>query len=251
MTKERLMIFTIAIAATVGAIFCWYYYRNKSISHKETVPAILETEDVNEDMVDPIKLDSFDVARYLTVEKVVRTQTEMEDGTVETQYDSYLLSDIDMKNGVDETTDYSDASVGDGFEIEQGRATSFESEFGFDYKELDETGFYEKLLSVTGINGSLVNVSFDEDTNELIGQKIYVLNDKCDVIDNLMMNVSYDELLSSAVSYQTKEDVDGVIIPDYFTAVVQYRVNGMTVTKNLFLQVTINMETEVLDEVEE
>lgn len=251
MTKERLMIFTIAIAATVGAVFCWYYYRNKPISHKETVSAILETEDVNEDMVDPIKLDSFDVARYLTVEKVVRTQTEMEDGTVETQYDSYLLSDIDMKNGVDETTDYSDASVGDGFEIEQGRATSFESELGFDYKKLDETGFYEKLLSVIGINGSLDNVSFDEDTNELTGQKIYVLNDKCDVIDNLMMNVSYDELLSSAVSYQAKEGIDGVIIPDYFTAVVQYRVNGMTVTKNLFLQVTINTETEVLDEVEE
>ena len=251
MTKERLMIFTIAIAATVGAVFCWYYYRNKPISHKETVSAILETEDVNEDMVDLIELDSFDVARYLTVEKVVRTQTEMEDGTVETQYDSYLLSDIDMKNGVDETTDYSDASVGDGFEIEQGRATSFESELGFDYKKLDETGFYEKLLSVIGINGSLDNVSFDEDTNELTGQKIYVLNDKCDVIDNLMMNVSYDELLSSAVSYQAKEDVDGVIIPDYFTAVVQYRVNGMTVTKNLFLQVTINTETEVLDEVEE
>lgn len=245
------MIFTIAIAATVGAVFCWYYYRNKPISHKETVSAILETEDVNEDMVDLIELDSFDVARYLTVEKVVRTQTEMEDGTVETQYDSYLLSDIDMKNGVDETTDYSDASVGDGFEIEQGRATSFESELGFDYKKLDEPGFYEKLLSVIGINGSLDNVSFDEDTNELTGQKIYVLNDKCDVIDNLMMNVSYDELLSSAVSYQAKEGIDGVIIPDYFTAVVQYRVNGMTVTKNLFLQVTINTETEVLDEVEE
>ena len=245
------MIFTIAIAATVGAIFCWYYYRNKPISHKETVSAILETEDVNEDMVDPIKLDSFDVARYLTVEKVVRTQTEMEDGTVETQYDSYLLSDMDLKNRTDETMDYSEASVGEGFEIDKGKQTDFISEFGIDYKQISGDEVYEQLLSTMGIKENLNEVAFDQDTYEKTEQRTYVLDQSSDVIDKLIQGVEYDELISSKVFYQVVEDEGKSQVPDYFVAFVQYKMDGQIITKNLFLQVTINPEVEVLDETKE
>lgn len=248
------MIFIIAVAVTVGAVFCWYYYGNKGIAHKTTQPTAIEIQDEeeNETIIDDrIDLNQYEAARYLTVENVIRTQIEHEDGTVETQYYSYLLSDIDLKNGTDETTDYSNASVGDGFEIEQGRTTDFMSEFGFDYKQMSGKEVYEKLLEVTGISGAYDKASFDQDTYDKTGQKTYVLEDKGDVIDKLMENVSYEELISSKVFYQTVELDDGDLIPDYYVAIIQYKSEGEIVTKNLFLQVTINPELEVVDESKE
>lgn len=254
MTKERIMIFTIAIVVTVGAIFCLYYYKGKLISHKEKGSTITETKemkDIDENIVDPIEFSPFESARYLTVEKAIRIQTEKEGGTVETQYDSYLLSDIDLKSGTDETTDYSYASVGEGFEIEQGRATDFISEFGFDYKQMSGVEVYEKLLKITGINSDFDKLIFDQDTYDRTGQEIYVLEEEGYVTDKLMQGVGYDELISSKVFFQIRKNSDEVTIPDYFAAVVQYRIKGQIITKNLFLQVTINQEVEVSDEIKE
>ncbi|SHJ62161.1 hypothetical protein [Parasporobacterium paucivorans] len=254
MTKENIMIFTIVMAVTIGAVFCWCYYGNKVTSHKTTSPTTIETgeaeemETIIDDRIDFIPYES---ASYLTVEKVIRTQVEREDGTVETQYDSYLLSDIDLKNGTDETTDYSNASVGDGFEIGNGRTTDFISEFGFDYKQMSGAEVYEQLLDKIGITRDFDAAVFDQDTYEKTGQKTYVLDQGCDVTDKLIKGVDYDELISSKVFYQITGSKEDSRIPDYFVAITQYKVDGQLVTKNLFLQVTINPEMEVPDESKE
>ena len=252
MTKDNIMIFTIVIAVTIGAIFCWYYYGNKATSHKTTSPVTMEekTEDKGH-ISDQINFKPYNSARYLTVEKVIRTQTERTDGTVETQYDSYLLSDIDLKNGTDETTDYSKASVGDGFEIGNGRTTEFSSAFGFHYKQMSGAEVYEQLLDKIGIQSDLDTAIFDQDTYEKTGQKTYVLDQGSDVTDKLMKSVDCDELISSKVFYQITESKEDSRIPEYFVAIIQYKVDGQLVTKNLFLQVTINPEKEAPDESKE
>lgn len=254
MTKENIMIFTIVMAVTIGAVFCWYYYGNKDMSHKTTSQTNIETgeeEEVETIIDDRIGFIPYESACYLTVEKVIRTQVEREDGTVETQYDSYLLSDIDLKNGTDETTDYSKASVGDGFEIGNGRKTDFISEFEFDYTQMSGAEIYMQLLDKIGITKNLDAAAFDQDTYEKTGQKTYVLDQGCDVTDKLMKSVDYDELISSKVFYQITESKEEGRIPDYFVAFIQYKVDGQLVTKNLFLQVTINPEKEVPDESKE
>lgn len=251
MTKERMMIFTIAMAVTIAAVFCWYYYEGRGMSHKATEPKTVVNEGIDESETiidDRIDFAPYKSARYLTVEKVIRTQIEKEDGTVETQYDSYLLSDMDLENGMDETMDYSEASVGEGFEIEKGKQTDFISEFGFDYKQISGDEVYEQLLSTMGIKENLNEVTFDQDTYDKTGQKIYILNQSSDVIDKLMQGVEYDELISSKVFYQVVEDENNSPVPDCFVAFVQYKEEGQIITKNLFLQVTINPEAEVLDE---
>lgn len=56
----------------------------------------------------------------------------------------------------------------------------------------------------------------------------------------LLLDTQYDELISSSVSYQTVENEDGKTVPDFFSAVVQYRVGNEIVIKNLFLQIAVN-----------
>ena len=63
--------------------------------------------------------------------------------------------------------------------------------------------------------------------------------------------VGYDELISSKVFYQVVEDENNSPVPDCFVAFVQYKEEGQIITKNLFLQVTINPEAEVHDEPKE
>lgn len=248
------MIFTIAMAVIIAAVFCWYYYGGRGMSHKATESITIENNgtDESETIIDDrIDFAPYESARYLTVEKVIRTQIENEDGTVETQYDSYLLSDIDLKIGADETMDYSEASVGEGFEIERGKQTDFVSEFGFDYKQISGDEVYEQLLNTMGIKENLNEVAFDQDTYDKTGQKTYVLNQSNDAIDKLMQGVEYEELISRKVFYQVVEDEDNSQVPDYFVAFVQYKKDGQIITKNLFLQVTINPEMEVFDEPKE
>lgn len=74
----------------------------------------------------------------------------------------------------------------------------------------------------------------------MTGQEIYVLDKECSIIKNLLEDTEYDELISSEVSYQIVKTADEINVPDYFTAVVQYRVNKQIITKNLFLQITFD-----------
>lgn len=247
MTKERMMIFMIVVAVTVGAVFCWYYYGNKPLSRTKSDPVVTEEEKessrVNKE--DIIQFDSFEEASNVTVEKVIRSQTQLEDGSVNTSYDTYLLSDIDLKNDVDQTVDYSNASVGDGFEIDEAVSTDFISSFGFDYAQMDGAAIYKKILETEGINGDLQKVTFDQETYEMTGQEIYVLDEKCSVIDKMITDA--DEVISSKVSYQVKKDST---MPDYFSVVVEYKKGEQRIIKNLFLQVTINEGMEDVNELE-
>lgn len=243
------MIFTIIIAITAGAIFCWYYYKGIPLGRSKVEPVATEeeatpkeTEEMKKYYDDRIQLQPFEEARYLTVEKVIRTQIEKEDGTVETQYDSYLIADIDLASNLAGTTDYSNASVGDGFEISEGQVIDFQTAFGFDYEKMDGKTMYEQLLLSVGITGNLDEATFDQDTYDKTGQRIYELVEKENAVEKLMEGIAYDELLSSKVFYQSMEDADGNIVPDYFVVITQYKVGDDIATRNLFLQVTMNPE---------
>jgi hypothetical protein len=253
MRKYNLWIFAITIAFAIGVAIMLKLndgklpsgdsknQRTESVAENTEEPEIESSEKVSNN---PVITDDFKeiskAANYMTVEKVIRTMTENDDGSSETKYDSYLLSEVDLTNNSEITMDYSDASVGDGFEIEKGRSTDFLTEFGFDYKQMDGTEIYEKLLENAGIDGDLNKVTFDTAAFDMTGQEVYVLDEECSVIKSLLDNTEYDELISSEVSYQIVKTENVINVPDYFTAVVQYRVNEQIVTKNLFLQITIN-----------
>ncbi|MDD3185702.1 MAG: hypothetical protein PHT76_10435 [Anaerostipes sp.] len=251
MTKENVLIFSIAIAFAIGVVVIMKLNGGKlpSGGNNPTTETILETQE--EEMVtsekvgkNPVISDDFaeksKSAKYMSVEKVIRTMTESADGSTETKYDSYVLSEIDLVNQKETTMDYSNASVGDGFEVEKGVSTDFKTEFGFDYQQMNGEQIYDELLKTSGIDADLNQVTFDTNTFEMTGQEIYVLDKECSIIKNLLEDTEYDELISSEVSYQLVKTADEINVPDYFTAVVQYRVNEQIITKNLFLQISFD-----------
>ena len=193
----------------------------------------------------------FEDAGSVTVEKVERTTVEDMQGNSKTTYQTYAVSDVDLKVQKDDTEDYVKALASDEMDDSLVRKISFEEAFGFSHDRLNGSEILQRLMERNGFDGSLYKVDFDKQTYDMTKQNLYVLKDECSVTKKMLKGVSYDELFESTVSYQTVKTEDGVVIPDCITATVRYRAGDKTYTKNVFLQVSINSweETEGLDDV--
>ena len=232
------IIFAIAIAVGVMALMA-SRGRNTENTKDGAIVSSNDGENKKEILTGDFE-ELYQEAKYMTVEKVVRTMSEDGEGSCKIHYDSYIQSEIDLLKDTDTTIDYSEASVGEGFEVEKGKVSDFASEFSFDYKQKDGLDIYEKLLANEGIDGDLNNTSFDQNTYDKTNQEVYVLNSECSVTKSLLENEQFDEILSSSVSYQVIKTEKGTTIPEFFTATVQFRVGKKIVTKNLYLQIMIN-----------
>lgn len=193
----------------------------------------------------------FEDAGSVTVEKVERTTVEEMQGNSKTTYQTYVVSDVDLKAKKDNTEDYVKALASDEMDDSLVRKISFEEAFGFSYDSLNGFEILHRLMERNGFDGNLYKVEFDKQTYDMTKQNLYELKDECSVTKKMLKGVAYDELLESTVSYQTVKTEDGVVIPDCITATVKYRTGEKTYTKNVFLQVSINNweETEGLDDV--
>ena len=236
------MISTITIAVMVGAVFGWFYFTHKPVSHKVTDPVLTEEEkkEQTKDKEEPVQLTPFENARYVTVEKVVRTTTVDADGNSETVYDTYLVSDIDLEKGTDDTEEFAQVLSGNENNEDKIETVSFTENMGFSYKGLSGLEVHDNLLKKEGLDGDLTLVSFDEDTYEKTKQKLYVVQSKCSVTDRLMSEDNVDEVLEQKVYYQTTEDMDGFVIPEYYVVLVRYQQEDKTVEKSVYLQISIN-----------
>ena len=190
--------------------------------------------------------ESFGAADHITVEKVERTTTEDLDGNSKTEYAAYLVSDVNLKKESDHTEDYSASLKEEQMDDSLVKTVDFEEGFGFSYEGMDGRQVFEKLLETSGVDGDLNQAVYDKETYEMTKEKTYVLKNPCSVLEKMLQGTRYDELLENKVFYQTTETEDGKLVPDSITAVVQYRSGDETVTKSLFLQVSINnwRETE-------
>ena len=184
----------------------------------------------------------YENAKFITVEKVERTITESLDGSSDTSYDTYFVSDVYMEKGTDFTEDYACAMIGNEFEKELVSKMEFEEAFGFSYAELDAWEIYEKLLSENGMEMELEDAVFDEDTYRRTTQIIYEMHDRnADKIWNrFLQDEAYDEIISKKVCYQVMTSEDGITYPDCFTAELKYRNGDTLITKSIFLQVIVN-----------
>ena len=219
----------------------------KNLNTEEVIQEDAEIEqEVVEEASFNVSDEMYSSAAVLFVEKVVRTQIEHEDGSIETQYDSYVQSELNLIEGQDITTDYTNASIGENIDLEKVITAEFKEAFGFDYRGMNGVEVYNKLLMDAGIDGNLNEVTFDETTHEMTGQEIYVLEDECEVTNMLLKDETYDTLVGMEVSYQmqqnTEETVEPNNVPEFFTAMVQYELDGSIITKNLFLQIAIQAQ---------
>lgn len=199
-----------------------------------------EVDDATDKVIDKSCEEYFEKAKHFTVEKVDRMTVDDLDGNSKTEYSKYLVSDVDVDNHTDDTSDYAKALTGDVLDDSLVEKTSFSNAFGFSCDGKSAWEVLEELLKASGFDQNINDATLDEAAYELTGQNIYVVNEQCSVLDELLDGIRYDELVESKVFYQTRDIGNDIVVPDCITAVVQYRIGDETFAKTVFLQVAVN-----------
>lgn len=200
----------------------------------------VEEDDAADKVIDKGCEEYFEKAKNYTVEKVDRMTVDDLDGNSRTEYSKYLVSDVDADKHTDDTSDYAKALGGAELDDSKVEKISFIDAFGFTCDGKSAWEVLEELLKESGFDKDMNDATLDEAAYELTGQSIYVVNEKCSVLDELLDGISYDELVESKVFYQMRDLGIGIVVPDCITAVVQYRIGDETFTKTVFLQVAVN-----------
>lgn len=178
-------------------------------------------------------------ARFITVEKVVRTTTEDTEGNYSTVYDSYLVSDVDLVKCTDSTEEFAYAVSAEEYDDKLIQTVDFAEGFGFSYRGLNARGIYEALLELEGFDGDLTKVAFDKETHEMTKQNIYVLSDEGSIIERLLPEYESKDVIEQKVYFQTTKD-GGMEVPECFVAIIKYREGDKVIEKSIYLQVTVN-----------
>ena len=207
---------------------------------------VLKDEDKDKpdskDKIDKIIADyekSLGEAKYVTVEKVVRTTTEDIEGNYSTVYDSYVVSDVDFVKGEDSTEEFAQAVSAAEYDDSLIKTIDFSEGFGFTYQGLNAMGIYESLLEIEGFNGDLSKVTFDKETHEMTKQNIYVLSDAGSIIERLLPEYESKDVIEQKAYFQTTKDGE-MEVPECFVAVIKYREGDKVIEKSIYLQVSVN-----------
>lgn len=178
-------------------------------------------------------------ATNILVEKVVRTSVQDADGNYSTSYDSYVVSNVEVTKGIDDTEDFTDAVSAKEYDDELIKQVSFKDGFGFSYEGLSAVGIYETFLDLEGFFINTKDVSLDEDRTKLTGQNNYVINDNSLIIKKLLPDYEGKDVISTMAYYQTIME-NGMEIPEFFVAVVEYREGDQVIEKSIYLQISAN-----------
>lgn len=197
---------------------------------------LIEEKEAEEEAV--ISTKQFSAAQDLTVEKVERTIIEEGEGNSQTTYDTYMVSDVSLSKGTDKTDSYAKAMADGKFNVDLIETVDFTEAFGTSYAGKDGEELLVDLLTENGFSTDFAGLTFDKDTYELTGQNTYLLKNSV-VLDKLLESDA-DEVIKKEAYVQVMEDKEGNKIPEFFSAQVQYKKDGKTITKSVYLQVTVN-----------
>jgi len=236
MNKYQMIAFVVVI--TIGFIFMMYMYCNKTQKEAEKKIECPITEE---------SVAALESAEYVTMQKVEREIIEDSDGSFDSNYYTYVVSEFMLIGADPVVDDYSLALAESGFDQNFIRQIPFKDAFGFEYKGENALELFKNLLVSHGIDGNIENVTFDNATYERTKQKQYVLNEPCSITKELLGN-DYDVILEERVHYELETSKSGVEVPDCFLVTVKYKCGSQIITKTLFLQVGINEREADLSE---
>lgn len=228
--------FAITIAVALIIRICFLDKYTKETAPPEVITATTEesTKEPEDIISKEVKAD-YEGAENVVIELVERTTIEG-NGEFETDYDRYIVSDVNFLEKTDETKDYHDALVNSDGEVSEGTKISFRDGFDMSYTGLDGWQLYEQLIKQCGFSTDYEDVTFDEESHSLTGQNLYVYNGKNEVTEKLLNGETYDEILDSKECYQLSDDDK---MPEYFSATVSFKYHEQVITKSLYLSVSI------------
>lgn len=240
MIKENCIAIGIAVSIVAAMILYWNYCKTPDGRHKgaEISQSVCEATESKDDMPD-ISMSALNDAKYVTVEKIIRTTVVDQDGNSDTSYSSYVLSDISLVGNEDNTEDFTGCFIGDEYDDSKVKAVGFSDAFGFSYEGMTGKKLHDEVLRTQGFDGDVSEGSLDEEVLERTKEKTHVLADEFSITDQLLPDEFDGELLEKKVYCQMKEENE-VLTPDYYTALVRYADGDKTVERSEYLQITVN-----------
>lgn len=238
------IVFVITVAFIVGIFLMNKKTINMPSSSEGTMEKIMIEK--NKPISDEA-IKALTEAEYITIEKVERVIRENSEGEYLTNYDTYLVAEFGVGTDAPIVCDYALAIADEEFDDKKVGTMSFVNAFDFEYQKENVWELYQKLLETNGIDADIQNATFDAKSYETTGREIYILNEKCSIVD-WMLAEEYDEILEQSVHYEMttlKSDVD---VPENFLVTVKFRSGNEIVTKKLFLQVLVNEWEVGMDE---
>lgn len=238
------IVFVITVAFIVGIFLMNKKTINMPSSSEGTMEKIMIEK--NKPISDEA-IKALTEAEYITIEKVERVIRENSEGEYLTNYDTYLVAEFGVGTDAPIVCDYALAIADEEFDDKKVGTMSFVNAFDFEYQKENVWELYQKLLETNGIDADIQNATFDAKSYETTGREIYILNEKCSIVD-WMLAEEYDEILEQSVHYEMttlKSDVD---VPENFLVTVKFRSGNEIVTKTLFLQVLVNEWEVGMDE---
>lgn len=176
----------------------------------------------------------------LSVRLVEMSSIAGEEGKVNSTYDRYIMSDVDLTSGEELSEDYSNALEKDSVNDSMVKLTTFEEVFGFDFRDCrDVYEVYRKAIDAYGIDADLGEAEYDEELFQALGQKSYVLKNHVPLETKIMQGILYDELMESYCTYQVWEPCEGMMIPESFSVIVRYEKDHVIYTKTAYLELEI------------
>ncbi len=258
MKKDILKLIIIIFTVTVISALIVRYIVEKKGFYDET-PEIRESEEagvsveisgddieeINKEAHIPLPGSGYDkeaaakaLRAYDSVqaEKICTVITDDGKGNQDMDYTRYYVSDVNLKKLSDKTSDYSKAVGADAFDDEKVESIRFCDAFGFSYEScLDLTEFFEGARKGSGFDADLNEASYDEEKYSMNKEESYEFKGDCSILYTMLGDMDYDTLLKSVCYYTLSRGEDGSKYPVMFTAVVQYKKDGKTITKTAYL----------------
>lgn len=245
---NKYQMIAIVFAITVAFIVGIFLMNKKTINMPSSSEGTMEKIMIEKNKpISDEAIKALTEAEYITIEKVERVIRENSEGEYLTNYDTYLVAEFGVGTDAPIVCDYALAIADEEFDDKKVGTMSFVNAFDFEYQKENVWELYQKLLETNGIDADIQNATFDAKSYETTGREIYVLNEKCSIVD-WMLAEEYDDILEQSVHYEMttlKSDVD---VPENFLVTVKFRSGNEIVTKTLFLQVLVNEWEVGMDE---
>ena len=170
------------------------------------------------------------------IEKIYTVITDDGKENMDMDYTKYYLSDVNLNDYTDKTSDYSEAIGMDAFDDDKIKSIEFSDAFGFSYEACSNPSeFFESARKGSGFDADLTDATYDEEKYSLNKEESYEFNGYCSILYTLLGDMDYDELLQSKCYYSLSKGEDGAKYPVMFTAIVQYKTGDVITTKTAYL----------------
>lgn len=175
-------------------------------------------------------MNSFD---YMGITKTETVAEYNEDGEVLSRdIISNITTEIDLIKKIDDTRNVIDYAGGNPLELPEA---DFEETFGFDYTLYDNAFDIMTILFYTqGITTNLEDSIKLDAMYEEYGQMVYPLYNDTGIIEDMLSEIDYDEVIDSGCTYSTYSDeYEQKPYIDYMTAFIYYKKDNKIYHKSI------------------